>query len=83
VYKQDVINKLPNEIVDLARKGLYRLYENSKDHTLLVVTKDRTCFIFDQTGSYQSKLDEANIDYSSYEALDTINIEDIKSVANR
>lgn len=83
MYKQYVINKLPNEIVDLARKGLYHLYENTKDHTLLVVTKDRTCFVFDQSGNYQSKLNEADIDYSSFEALDTLNIEDIKSVANR
>lgn len=83
MYKQDVISRLPEEIVDLARKGLYHLYENREDHNLLVVTKDRTCFVFDQTGNYKSKLNEADIDFSSYETLDTLNIEDIKNFASR
>lgn len=80
MYKPEIVAKFPKEVQDLARRGVYTLFQSKDGKDLLAQSSGDDCFRFDALGSYGATLPMTVIDFSRYERLDLITADQITAI---
>lgn len=79
MYKPEIVARFPKEVQDLARRGIYTLFQSKDGNDLIALSSGRDCFRFDSLGTYGATLPLTTIDFSKYEKLDLITADQISA----
>lgn len=80
MYKPEVVAKFPREVQDLARRGVYTLFQAKDGKDLIAKSSGPECFRFDALGAYGATLPLSAIDFSHYERLDLVTADQVATL---